>query len=316
MAGKKQEITKPTSERFTNAVLAEFTQNAGEIMAWGPHQKMLAQHLYIKIDTQLAELEAKRIKNNETKKMPIKWENINMQKLAVDTIRRIELGLDALAPNHISPIPYLNGKTDKYDLDLRIGYEGKMFYRREIAIDPPKDVRIELVYSADEFKPNMKSVKNQVESYEFRVINAFDRGDVVGGFGYIIYDDETKNKLIFVTKKDFEKSEKKGNVTFWKGYPDNMRYKTIVHRVADKLGIDPKKMNAAVADAESQDERDFEREVDENANKTVIDIDGEKVDTESGEVVEEAQNSEEPQTTEAELVGADKGGNGNKGPGF
>lgn len=315
MNDKKQEITKPTSERFTNAVLAEFTQNAGEIMAWGPHQKMLAQHLYVKIDTQLTELEAKRLKNGETKKAPIVWANINMQKLAIDTVRRIELGLDALAPNHISPIPYFNGKLKKYDLDLRIGYEGKMFYRREIAIDPPKDVRIELVYSTDKFKPIKKSSDVQVENYEFEITNAFDRGTVVGGFGYLIYDDETKNMIILVTKKDFDKSEKKGNATFWTGYPDNMKYKTIVHRVADKLGIDPKKMNAAVADAESQDEREFEREIADNANQTIIDVDGDKMDAKTGEVMEEAQ-TEEPKTVESELVGAGKGGNGSEGPGF
>jgi len=310
MAEKKHEITRPTSERFTNAVLAEFTQNAGEIMAWGPHQKMLAQHLYVKIDTQLTELEAKRIKNNDTKD-PIVWQNINMQKLAIDTVRRIELGLDALAPNHVHPIPYFNGKLKKYDLDLRIGYEGKMFYRREIAIDPPKDVRIELVYSTDIFKPIKQSANIQVESYELEITKAFDRGTVVGGFGYIIYDDRTKNKLILVTKKDFEKSESKGNATFWKGHPDNMKFKTIVHRVADKLGIDPKKMTAAVADAESQDEKAFEREVDENANQTIIDIDGEQVDTESGEVMEESPQKEEP-----ELADTAKGGNGGGGPGF
>jgi len=314
MAGKKQEITKPTSERFTNAVLAEFTKNAGEIIAWGPHQKMLAQHLYVKVDTQLTEFEAKRLKNGEMKKLPIKWENINMQKLAIDAIRRIELGLDALAPNHVHPIPYLNGKTQKYDLDLRIGYEGKMFYRRGIAIDPPKDIRIELVYSTDIFKPIKKSANVQVEGYEFEITNAFDRGTVIGGFGYIIYDDGTKNKLILVTKKDFEKSEKKGNATFWKGHPDNMKYKTIVHRVADKLGIDPKKMTAAVADAESQDERDFEREVDENANKKVIDIDGDKV-APDGEIIEEAQ-AETTKEVGLELVGTANGGNGNEGPGF
>ena len=312
MSEKKQEITSPTSERFTNAVLTEFTQNAGEIMAWGPHQKMLAQHLYIKIDTQLADLEAKRIKDG-VKKDPIVWQNINMKKLAIDTIRRIELGLDALAPNHIHPIPYFNGKLKKYDLDLRIGYEGKMFYRREIAIDPPKDVRIELVYSTDKFKPIKKSDGVQIEVYEFEITKAFDRGAVVGGFGYIIYDDQTKNKLILVTKKDFEKSENKGNATFWKGHPDNMKYKTIVHRVADKLGIDPKKMNAAVADAESQDEKDFEREIDENANKTVIDIDGEQVDTESGEVMEEAQTTETAtvKTEDVETTKINK-----PGPGF
>ena len=32
-----------------------------------------------------------------------------------------------------------------------------------------------------------------VASYEFEITNPFDRGDIVGGFGYLEYDDPTQN---------------------------------------------------------------------------------------------------------------------------
>lgn len=314
MANDIQKPEPTMSERFTKAVLTEFSSNAGEL-TFGPHQKKLAQHLFIKADQQLNEQEARRIAKNQTNKAPIIWQNINMQKLALDAVRRIELGLDALAPNHVHVIPYFNSKLKKYDLDLRIGYEGKMFYRREIAIEPPADVRIELVYSTDHFKPIKKSVSNKAESYEFEITNPFERGDIIGGFGYIIYEDETKNKLILVTKKDFEKSEKQGNDDFWKKNPTEMKYKTIVHRVADKLSIDPKKMSVAVADAEAQDDADFQHEIEEKANKEVIDI-------ETGEIIEEPAKEQEKKPEpkqeskpEPELVGTG-GGNGHQGPDF
>ena len=53
-----------------------------------------------------------------------------------------------------------------------------------------------------------------------------------------------------------------------------MKYKTLVTRITGKLSIDPNKITFAVAKAE-QEEMDatFNKEVDENANKTIIDID-------------------------------------------
>jgi recombination protein RecT len=232
------------SARFTNGMMREFGNIAGSPVELTPEQRRLAQHLFLKIDTSLKELEVKRLAKPEDKRnsTPILWQNLNMQKLAIDAMRRVELGLDALIANHIHPIPYWNSKEGKYDLDLRIGYVGKDFYKRRFALDPPKDVRYQLVYATDTFTPIMKSAGNPVESYEFGVVNPWERGEVVGGFAYLIYEDETKNHLILIASKQFEQSEAKGNKEFWLGpNREDMLYKTIVNRAMGKLNPDPSK---------------------------------------------------------------------------
>lgn len=268
------------SERFTNAVIKEF----GVIgkLTLTPFQRRLAQHLFIKIDATLTELEKKRTDQNRP---TITWHNVNMQKLAVDAVHRIELGLDALIPNHISPIPYLNGRTKKYDLDLRVGYVGKDYYRREMALNPPIDIIYEIVYENDVFKPIKKSQKNPVESYEFEIPQPFSRGKVVGGFAYLIYDDDKKNQLVIVTEEDFKKSENKAqSKEFWSGYPDQMRYKTIVNRATNKLQIDPGKVNAAFMAVEKDDAEDTiqaKAMIEENANKgDILEIEGQEKEPE------------------------------------
>lgn len=278
MAATQQAVKKdlavhePTvSERFTAMVVKEFSSTMGDMTKFSEEQRRLAQHLYVKIDASLNALEAKRQKSDKAG-TPIIWQNINMQKLALDAVHRIELGLDALIPNHIHPIPYMNGKTGKYDLDLRIGYVGKDLYRRKVALEEPIDIRYELVYSTDTFVAKKRDFQNKVESYEFVINNPFDRGDILGGFGYIVYKEESKNKLVLVTAKDFKKSENAGNKDFWSKHPTEMKYKTLVTRVTDKLTIDPKKVTTSYAMVEEQEAIiEAEAEIAQNANQEIID---------------------------------------------
>lgn len=285
---ENKEVAKrqPTlSERFTSMVIREFNGQVGGDMQLTPQQKRLAQHLFIKVDMALMTLEAKRLDSNQNNKLPITWQNVNMNKLALDAMHRIELGLDALIPNSIHPIPYFNARLGKYDLDLRIGYVGKDYYRREVAIEKPLDIIYELVYSNDRFKPLKRSATNQTETYEFEVTKPFDRGDIVGGFGYIMYEDPRKNRLIIVTAKDFERSEKAAQSRdFWTKNPVEMRFKTLVHRVTDKLTVDPEKVGRAFAEVETADaeaayqreEARTEEEIDHQANKgDIIDVESE-----------------------------------------
>ena len=310
MVAKEKEETKeiakvePTySQRFTNMVVKEFGSEVGT-MELTPYQKRLAQHMFIAVDTQLKNLEAKRLdQGGADKGTAIVWQNVNMTKLAIDAVHRVELGLDALIPNHIHPIPYFNKRMKKYDLDLRIGYAGKDCYRRKVALDTPIDIIYELVHKDDVFKPIKKSLTNN-ESYEFEITNPFDRGEVVGGFGYIMYEDQRKNRLIIVTKTDFDKSKKLAKSdTFWKNHEREMQYKTLVHRTVEKIGIDPEKVNASFMKVEIDDTiQDADREVEENANKGFMGEEGEV-----GEVVE----AEFSATEEDEGKGAEsENGNG------
>ena len=266
-------LTATDSEKFTNMVIAEFSATVSDGMQMEPHQRKLAQHIFVKIDAVLKELEAKRASSGQTQKQPIVWANVNLNKLALDAIHRIDLGLDALIPNHIHPIPYLNGKTQKYDLDLRIGYVGKDFYRRKVAIDPPDFPPIyELVHENDHFKVLKKSSTREVETYEFEITNPFDRGEVIGGFGYLAFKEPKKNMLILVTPKQFKRSEDAARTKdFWQKDREAMLLKTVVHRVTDKMAIDPLKATASMFIVEAEEgEAEFEGEVKERANVKVI----------------------------------------------
>src|SRR5690606_1887420 len=77
---------------------------------------------------------------------------------------------------------------------------------------------------------------------------------------------------------DFEKAEKASQTNaFWgddKWRLEMMR-KTVIHRVADQIPLDPRKINApSYAYVEAQEADSFEDEVDKYANTIVIDSDG------------------------------------------
>ena len=306
MSGNKKEeqantsVEKSTtySQRFTGMVLREFGDTIGGRLELSPYKQALAQHLFVGIDAALKDLEANRIKKGKTNDLPIVWANINMSKLALDAVHRVELGLDALIPGQIYPIPYMNGKTGKYDLDLRIGYVGKDYYRRKLATHPPKDIIYQLVHESDEFIPIMTP---GAESYSFTIKSPFKRGPVIGGFGYIVYEDPARNKLILVSRDDFDKSRKaSGSDKFWGPYEAQMQYKTLVNRVTKHLAIDPEKVNVSYAQVEIDEAREAsEREIHENANGEVIDVQGTWTPSEEEkQAIEEQERSEagQPQT--------------------
>lgn len=257
------------SQRFTNMVVREFSKEIGKLQMT-PYQERLAQHLFIGMDSALKKAESDRQKKNEDK-MPIVWSNVNMEKVAIDAVHRVELGLDALIPNHIHVVPYQNNKTGKYDIDLQIGYVGKDYYKRKLAIDPPVDVIYQLVHASDKFTPKMKNFQNDTESYDFEITKPFDRGEVVGGFGYILHSDPTKNKLVIVPKSSMDKSKQKAKTSaFWSPYPEEMQMVVLVRRVTAKMNIDPEKVNASFAAVEIDENQ---REMAEFANQgDIIDI--------------------------------------------
>lgn len=274
---ENKELTLTPSQRFAAQIAKQFVAEIGTAEGFAHEHQVLAQHLFIKMDSTIKELEARRINDNRSI-TPYTWQNINMQKLAIDAVHRIKLGLDALIPGHIYPIAYFNKKENKYDIDLRIGYIGKNYYRRENALDKPVDIRYELVRANDMFRPIKKDLRNKVEFYEFEIINPFERGGIVGGFGYIMFDNPEKNVLVILTKEDFDKSRKlAAGDTFWKNHPTEMMYKTLVHRTTEKLQLNPKSINStSYAYVEAQDDEgniaDLKTEIEENANKEALDI--------------------------------------------
>jgi recombination protein RecT len=276
--------------------MSEFEGFTGASVVFSEEKKRLAQHLFIKCDSVLKELEAKRQQKNEKNKAPFIWENVNLQKMAIDSVARIELGLDALSDNHIHPIPYFNGKTKKYDFDLRPGYIGKHYYKMRFALDPPKDIIYELVYSNDDFGIIKRDFKNKVEKYKLIVKNPFNRGKIVGGFGYLIYEDQTKNRVIIVSEAEFLKSRALAPTkTFWDSNPEMMRKKTLVNRVTKEIHVDPQKV-ANLAIPESLYKIEADEKEDENTRPQELEV----IETtfEEMEPPEGQPGKEEPQKPE------------------
>lgn len=305
---KKEKLT--VSEKFTNRVLAEFGGNVSGIAQVTDYQRRLIQGYFIGIDRALKTAEERRVAKNAAnsnhsydEELPVTWSNVNLNDLAMSLVHYARIGLDMMQDNHLFPIPYKNNRTKKYDITLMEGYNGIQYIAEKYALVRPKAVTIELVYSTDSFKPIKKSRTNAVEAYEFEINNAFDRGDIVGGFGYIEYEDKNRNKLVIMTLKDILKRKPEyaaaefwgGKKKVWKngkkteedtdGWFEEMCLKTIKREVysAKNIPRDPMKIDESYHYLKAQEMRNAEleaqAEIDANANKAFIDVDITETDT-------------------------------------
>jgi len=247
------------SERFMLKVINEFGSGVGEV-ALTKFQKRLAQNYFMSIDSILKKAEAKRNKNKE--QLPVIWQNVNMEDLARGVVAAARIGLDPMEKNHINPIPYKNNNTGKYDITFILGYFGIEIKAVKYGLDVP-DVTVELVYSNDKFRSIKKDRNNKVESFDFEIVNDFDRGEIIGGFYYHDYPGRPeKNKLVVFTKKDIEKRKPKyASPEFWggekdtwengkkagkeqvEGWYERMAYKTIYRAAYGAIPIDSQKID-------------------------------------------------------------------------
>lgn len=215
-----QQAKVSQSERFTQMVMREY--NATGQYQPTEREKQLIRNYFICIDQTLAKTEAERIRKNQFSKnpndLPYTWNNVDLPALAQDLAHYARVGLDMAEDNMLFPIPYKNNKGNKYTMTLMEGYNGIKYQATKYALDPFKAVTIEVVYSNDVFRPIKKDSRTPYDTYEFEIANPFDRGSIVGVFGYIEYDDPTKNRLVIFTRKDVEKRKPKyASPEFWGG---------------------------------------------------------------------------------------------------
>jgi recombination protein RecT len=293
-------------ERFKNAVIKEYGSGVVEL---SDRQKGLTQGYFVCIDRALKTAEEGRVQKNKYNRdhkwdnnVPVTWENVNIPELARDIVTNAKLGLDMTIPNHLFPIPYFNKDTQKYDVTLMKGYAGQIHIVEKYALHKPKNVVVELVYSTDYFVAVKKSKDNPVESYEFTIEKPFERGELRGGFGYIEFEDPTRNKLIIMTMEEIMKRKPKyASAEFWggtktkkvwnsekncyekeeaevqvEGWLPEMCLKTIKREVysGKYLPIDPDKVDdnyqAMIARDLRYAELETENEIKENANTIPI----------------------------------------------
>ncbi len=290
------------SQRFVEKVCAEFKDNVGEALELTDYQKKLIQGYFIIVDRALKSAEEDRLNRNAKNKDPkynndlaVVWQNVNMTDLVLDAAHYARIGLDMMSENMLTPIPYKNKAKGWYDITLMEGYNGVRYIGEKYAIDRPRAVTIEVVYSTDVFRPIKKSVNNRVETYEFEITSPFDRGTIVGGFAYLQFSDETKNELIVMSMKDIEKRKPKyasanfwgGKTTSWEGgkqvetenegWLDEMVRKTLIREAfsAKHLPRDPQKIDESYQYMKDRAVRyaeiEAQAEVSSNANAVLID---------------------------------------------
>lgn len=311
---KQLQEKKPTaSERFTNMVVNEFEGNIGQLNL-NDYQKQLIRNYFIGIDNALKTAETSRsYSKKRANEPPVIWENVNMNKLAIDVVQNAKLGLDMSIQNHLHVVPFKNGKTNKYDLTLMPGYEGMKYIAANFALYKVADIKVELVHENDVFQP---VYKNNVEGYEFKITNPFSRGNVIGGFGYIRYENEIHNKLVVMSIEELLKRKPStASAEFWggqkdkwedgkkvgtekvEGWTDEMLYKTMVRATCKKVTVDPKKVNNSYIYVMESSENYYidnqedkvQEEIDENANRNLIDI---QEDTEAVIDIEDASTND------------------------
>ena len=291
----KKELTQ--SERFMAKVISEFGSNVGEV-ALTNFQKRLAQNYFIALDSVLKTTEEKRLKKAEKFRdaVPVTWANVNMEKLASDVVAMARVGFDPSQPNHINPIPYKNKHLNKYDITFIEGYRGLELKAKKYGLDVPDHVTVELVYSTDKFKAIKKDAKNEYDGYEFDIVNAFDRGEVVGGFYYHLFSSApVKNRIVVMTKKDIDKRKpEKASAEFWggekdkwennkkvgtekvEGWYDQMAWKTVYRAAFNDITIDSQKIDDDYLRLKQMEsdltEAEVAQEIGANANGDIIDI--------------------------------------------
>lgn len=295
------------SERFTQMVIREYTANSGGIELTS-FQKRLIQNYFIKLDQSLKENEVKRLSVREENRdlLAFSWNNVNMDRLATDVVAYSCVGLDPLQKNHVNMVAFKNSKSNMFDIGLVIGYQGCELKTKKYGLDVPDDFIIELVYSNDKFKSIKKNVNNRVESYEFEIVDEFNRGEVMGGFYYHLYFDKPeKNKLETFSLKDILKRKpEKASPEFWggekdvwkngqktgetkhiEGWFDEMAWKTIARAAYNDITIDSEKIDQhfikmiEVDNARRSDhvDREVKADINANANKTPMSFDADAV---------------------------------------
>jgi len=257
-------VEKSMSVRFMEKVVSEFATGVGEIALTG-HQQRLVQNYFIAVDMQLRLAEEKRAKKKSNQDpLAITWANVNLEGLARSVIACARIGLDPAQKNHINMMPFKNNNTHKYDIVFIEGYRGIELKATKYGNDVPDAVIVELVYTKDTFKAIKKSLKNPVESYEFDVVDAFDRGEIKGGFYYHAYgNNPEKNKLVVMSLKDILKRKPAyasaefwgGEKPIWKdgkvvgseqidGWHEKMCWKTLYRAAYGDITIDSQKIDS------------------------------------------------------------------------
>ena len=183
-------------------------------------------------------------------------------------------------PNYLYPVPYKNKQTGVVTLSLINGYKGEIHLAMKFAEDIPINIRAELVYETDEFTALKRGANNSGDSYEFKINKPFDRGKIVGGFGFIEYENPIKNLLVIMSRVDILKRKPSyASKKFWGDWEEKMFLKTVIKETCKHIPLDVDKVREYNNTFDYEKDRkvvyaqaEIDAEAAENANAIPLDI--------------------------------------------
>lgn len=218
-------------DRFTNAVISCYGDTESGIKIT-EREKDIIKGYFMAIDLSL--------KNN---KDGINWSMVKLGDLAPRLTHYARLGLDMQLPNHLSPVPFKAGNSGKVTINLIPGYEGRKYVAKKFAIEPFEDIVVKLVGKNDTFKAIYKDANHEYDNYIYEEGNPFNKGEIVGGFAYVMYADKTKNQLTVMNIADIKKHMPKHGSSFWTGdWKEKMWLKTLIIEACKKISLDAEKV--------------------------------------------------------------------------
>lgn len=279
MAEQKNQLA--AIDRFTNVVMACYGEEDSN-SAISKQERDCIKSYFQGIDLAL-----------RNSKEGYTWKQVRMDELAPRLKHYAHLGINMNIDNHLFAIPYKDGDSGMIKMNLLLGYKGRQYQARKFAINPPKNFIVHLVCKNDSFQAIYKDANHANDNFVF-VENTFDRGEILGAFCYVEYEDSSLNKLTVMTLSEIlAHKPPRASDKFWGGpFKSKMFLKTVVIEACKQIDMDAEKMRLYQADIDQirADELNA-ASVEANAvaeEKTAtgdfIDVDFSDVDEETGEV--------------------------------
>lgn len=263
------------AQRFVNKMLSTLEGSMSDITLT-ENMKRKMRGYYIAMDSVLTAAEAKRVKDGKGDQLPCVWKNVMLDnELAQQLYIFAQMGYDMSFSNMLFPIPRMNGKTKKYQFTFQEGFQGRIYKAMKYGLGQILNITVELIYSKDKFTVHKKDMTHPCDTFEFEM-QPFDRGDIVGGFGYVEYADNRLNKLVILSKKDIDKRKAAAQSgVFWSKWYEEMALKTVAIKTCKTIDLDPDKLDAVYTKSldilDKSDEVEMRTVVAENANGPAID---------------------------------------------
>lgn len=258
---KKEQL--PAIEIFRNNIITEYVSlNSIEPTE---KEKALISGYFIAMDEQL-------------RSVGVQWGELDFPKLKRVLVNKARLGLDMQMDNHLHIFSSKN-KMGKVTTFFITGYKGERHIAYTFARTQPLDDVVELIYETDKFQPIKKS---SGDDYIFEINEPFNRGKIIGAFGYLKYDDERKNKIACMTYEELlERKPTYAKPEFWGKWEKKMLLKTMAKELyklveldADKVRLYKKEFGSEKADLlEMQQDEARQIAHEETGQGEVIDID-------------------------------------------